>query len=223
MGPLGSIEFTIVESSNELQIAYGRHAGWIEGILAPALVLPLFVVGWFWQKPGLILAAGGLIVILITRWAWNHASLLRVLPDRLITSVYLWNQTETALSDIQTMQWLRCEMFVEGGDPDGLYISCAGGCKCVLPLVSKEQAKAATDPISRRFPKYPVDVPVSGSRWFEAPPDMTAITLPGPSERDTKVKPSSGCVVANLDTTRKREVSGYECQPHFGPQTLYAG
>jgi hypothetical protein len=54
-------------------------------------------------------------------------------------------------------------MFVENGDPDGIYVACAGRCKCVLPLVSKEQAKAATDAISRRFPTYPVNVPVPGS------------------------------------------------------------
>ena len=96
---------------------------------------------------------------------------------------------ETVLTDIETVQWLRGEMFVENGDPDGLYVSCAGRGKCVLPFVSKEQAKAATDAISRRFPKYPVNVPVPGSLWFKAPPDMTSFTLPGPNEAaDTKLK-----------------------------------
>jgi len=189
MGPLGALEFTIVELPDELQIKRVRHAGWIERILAPAVVPALMVIGWFWQKPVLIVGASGLLMLLIFRWAWGHPSVLRVLPDRLITSVYLWNTMETALTDIDTMQWLRGEMFVENGDPDGLYVSCAGRCKCVLPLVSKEQAKAATDAISRRFPKYPVNVPVPGSLWFKEPPDMTASTLPGPNEAaDTKLK-----------------------------------
>jgi len=189
MGPLGALEFTIVELPDELQIKRVRHAGWIERILAPALVPALMVIGWFWQKPVLIVGASGLLMLLIFRWAWGRPSVLRVLPDRLITSVYLWNTMETALADIDTMQWLRGEMFVENGDPDGLYVSCAGRCKCVLPLVSKEQAKAATDAISRRFPKYPVNVPAPGSLCFKEPPDMTASTLPGPNEAaDTKLK-----------------------------------
>jgi len=86
------------------------------------------------------------------------------------------------------MQWLRGEIFVENGDPDGLYVSCAGRCKCVLPLISKQQAMAATDAITRKFPKYSIDVPVPGSLWFEAPPDMTAFTLPTPAELDANKK-----------------------------------
>ena len=188
MRPLGSVEFTIEELPTELRIRYLRHAGWVERILALAAVPLLVVIGWFWQKPSLIVAASGLLMLLIFRWAWGHPSTLRVLPDRLITSVYLWNQTETTLSDIQSMQWLRAEIFVEGGDPDGLYVSCAGRCKCVLPLISKQQAKAATDAITQKFPKYPIDVPVPGSLWFEAPSDMTAFTLPSPAELDANKK-----------------------------------
>lgn len=186
MRPLGSVEFTIEELPFELQIRRFRQAGWVERFLAPAAVPPLFVVGWFWQKPGLIVAGAGLIFVLIFLWAWNHASVLRVLPDKLITSVFLWNQTETALSDVQSMQWLRGEIFVENGDPDGLYVSCAGRCKCVLPLISQIQGKAATDAISRKFPNYPINAPVPGSLWFEAPPDMTAYTLPSRAEFDRR-------------------------------------
>jgi hypothetical protein len=188
MRPFGSLEFTIQELPTELWISRLRHAGWIERILAPAVVPPLVAIGWFWQEPLLIVAASGLIGLLIFRWSWGHPSTLRVLSGRLITSVYLWNQTETALSDIATMQWLRGEIFVENGDPDGLYVSCAGRCKCVLPLISKQQAMAATDAITRKFPKYSIDVPVPGSLWFEAPPDMTAFTLPTPAELDANKK-----------------------------------
>jgi hypothetical protein len=166
MKPFGSVEFTIQELPSELRIRHLRHAGWIERFLAPAMVPLLGMMGWFWQKPSLIVTASGLVMLLIIRWAWDHPSTLRVLPDRLITSVYLWNQTETALSDIQSMQWLRGEIFVENGDPDGLYVSSQGRCKCVLPSVSQKQGKAATDAISRKFPKYPINVPVPGSLWF---------------------------------------------------------
>ena len=103
MRPFGSLEFTIQELPTELWISRLRHAGWIERILAPAVVPPLVAIGWFWQEPLLIVAASGLIGLLIFRWSWGHPSTLRVLSDRLITSVYLWNQTETALSDIATM------------------------------------------------------------------------------------------------------------------------
>ena len=137
MRPFGSVEFSIEELPSELRIRHFRQAGWVERILVPTAVPLLGVVGWFWQKPSLVLAPGGVLTLLIFRWAWGHPSTLRVLPDRLITSVYLWNQTETTLSDIQSMQWLRAEIFVEAGDPDGLYVSCAGRCKCVLPLMSK--------------------------------------------------------------------------------------
>ena len=188
MRPLGSVEFTIEELPSELQIRRLRHASWVERFLVPAAVPPLFVIGWFWQKPGLIMAGGGLIILLIFFWAWNHPSVLRVLSDRLITSVYLWNQTETALSDIQSVQWLRGEIFVENGEPDGLYVSCAGRCKCILPLVSQKEAKAATDAIMRKFPKYPIDVPVPGSLWFEMPPDMTAFALPSHTGLDANKK-----------------------------------
>jgi len=101
-------------------------------------------------------------MILIFSWAWGHPRTLRVLSDRLITTAYLWNQTETSLSDIETVQWLRGEIFVENGDPDGLYVSCAGRCKCVLPLISKQEAKVATDSIRRKFLEYPIEVPVPG-------------------------------------------------------------
>jgi hypothetical protein len=47
---------------------------------------------------------------------------------------------------------------------------------------------AATDAITRKFPKYSIDVPVPGSLWFEAPPDMTAFTLPTPAELDANKK-----------------------------------
>ena len=188
MGPFGSVKFTIEELPSELQIRRSQNPGWIERFLAPAAVLPLFVIGWFWQKPVLIVAASGLILLLVINWAWNHPSVLRVLPDRLITSVYLWNQTETAISDIQSMRWLRGEIFVENADPDGLYVLCAGRCKCVLPLVSRKQAKAATDAISRKFPKYPINVAVLGSLGFEAPPEMTAFTFPSHAEIDANEK-----------------------------------
>jgi hypothetical protein len=188
MGPFRAVEFSIVELPDELQIRRVRHAGWIERILAPAVVPALMGIGWLWQKPSLIVGASVLLMLLIVAWAWGHPSVLRVLPDRLITSAFLWNTMETALSDIETVQWLRGEMFVENGDPDGLYISCAGRCKCVLPFVSEEQAEAATDAISRRFPKYPVKVPVPGSFRFEGPPDLTAFTLRGPTEPDTNEK-----------------------------------
>jgi len=104
MGPFGSVEFTIQELPTELRISRLRHAAWIERILAPAVVPPLVAIGWFWQEPLLIVAASGLVGLLIFRWSWGHPSTLRVLSGRLITSVYLWNQTETALSDIATMQ-----------------------------------------------------------------------------------------------------------------------
>ncbi|MGA8739666.1 MAG: hypothetical protein WB561_00605, partial [Terracidiphilus sp.] len=107
-----------------------------------------------------------MFIVLLIRWAWGHPSVLRVLSDRLITSAYLWNSAETALSSIETMQWLRADVWSGDGDdsgPQGLYISCAGRCKCILPLVSEEQAKTATDAISRKFPKYPINVPVPGS------------------------------------------------------------
>jgi hypothetical protein len=174
MEPLGSDEFSIEELPAELKIRYGHHAGWIERILAPLVVPALIAAGWFLQKPLLILGGSGLILILIFRWAWGHQSVLRVLPDRLIASSYLQNPAETALSDIQSMKWLRRDVLEKYSGPQGLYISCARLSKCVLPLVSEEQAKAATDAITRKFPKYPVNVPVPGSDYFEAPLDLTA-------------------------------------------------
>lgn len=133
------------------------------------------VMGWLWQKPFLVVSASGLFVILIVRWAWGHQSVLRVLPDRLISSVYLWNLTETALSDIETMEWLRGDFWSDPGTPHGIYISCAGRSKCVLPFVSKEQAKAATDAIFRKFPAYPINVPIP-------------FTLPNPADLDPNKK-----------------------------------
>ena len=129
MRPFGSVEFSIEELPAELQVRYVRHAGWIERILARAAVPALMAIGWFWQKPFLVAGAGGGFVVLLIRWAWGHQSVLRVLPDRLVTSAYLWNSTETALSSIETMQWLRADVWSGDGDDngrEGLYISCAG-------------------------------------------------------------------------------------------------
>jgi hypothetical protein len=188
MNPFGSVEFSIEELPAELRIRYARRAGWIERILAPAAVPVLMMVGWFWQKPSLIVLSGGLFAILIVRWAWSHQSVLRIMPDRLVTSVYLWNSSETSLADIETMQWLRGDVWSENGEPDGLYVSCAGRSKCVLPLICREQAKAATDAISRRFPAYPINVSIPGSLLFETPPDMTAFMLPSTAELDPDKK-----------------------------------
>jgi hypothetical protein len=188
MRPLGSVEFTVDERDSEVQVRSFRRAGWVERFLAPAAVPPLFVIGWFWQKPELIAAGGGLIMLLLFLWAWGHPSELRVLPDRLITSVYLWKQTETTLSEIQSMQWLRGEIFVENGDPDGLYVLSSGRYKCVLPLISQKQAKVAIDAISQKFPNYPINVPVPGSQWFDVPLDRTAYTLPSQAELDANKK-----------------------------------
>ncbi len=168
MRPLGSLEFSIVELPDELQIRRVRHAGWVERILAPAVVLALMVIGWFWQKPFLIVGATGLIMLLIFRWAWGHPSVLRVLPDRLIASSYFSNPKETPLSHIETIRWLHRDSWHDGAGPEGLYISNTGRRECILPLVSEEQARFATDAISRQFPRYPVNVPIPGSIWFEA-------------------------------------------------------
>ena len=176
MKPLGSVEFTIEELPDKLQIRYARHAGWIERIVAPAVVASSMVIGWFWEKPVLIAGASGLIFMLLIRWAWGHESILRILPDRLIASSYLRNTMETSLSNVETIRWLRQYSPGDGvGVGEGLYISRAGRPECILPLVSEEQARAVTEAISRRFPEYPVNVPIRGSIWFEAPPDMTEL------------------------------------------------
>jgi hypothetical protein len=188
MEPLGSEEFSIEELPAELKIRYGRHAGWVERILAPIAVPVLIAAGWFWQKPFPVLVGSGLIMVLTFRWAWGHQSVLRVLPDRLIASSYLQNSAEIALSEIESMKWLRRDALRRHSGPQGLYISYAGRSQCVLPLVSEEQAKAATDAISRKFPKYPVNVPVPGSDYFEAPLDLSAFTLPSQAELDSNEK-----------------------------------
>lgn len=194
MAPFGSLQFNIVELRGELQIRYTRHTGWVERILAPMLVPILAMIGWFCQKPFLIVSAGVLLMFVIVRWGWGHWRVLRVLPDRLISSADVWKNREFKLSNIETIQWLRADVWTENGEPEGLYISCSGRAKCVLPL-TKEQAKAVTDAISRKFSNYPVNVPVPGSLWFEAPPDMTAFTLPAPLSLQT-IRDSSAVSVA---------------------------
>ncbi len=165
MTALGSVELNIDELPGELRIRYSRHAGWIERIVAPAAVATFMVIGWFWKEPALIVGASGLLVLLIARWAWDHESVLRIFPDRLIASSYLSNSTETLLEDVESIQWLR--RWSDEGGPDGLYISCAGRPKCILPLIPKEQASVVTDAISRRFPGYPINLPITGSIWFD--------------------------------------------------------
>jgi hypothetical protein len=178
MKPLGSVEFTIEELPDKLQIRYARHAGWIERIVAPVVVASSMVIGWFWQKPVLIAGASGLIILLILRWAWGHESVLRIFPERLIASSYLLDTIETSLSSVQTIRWLSQNSWDGEGVGEGLYISRAGLPECILPFASKEQAKAITDAISRLFPHYPVNKPIPGSIWFEELPDMTAFTIP---------------------------------------------
>ncbi|HTW80461.1 MAG TPA: hypothetical protein VME23_13015 [Terracidiphilus sp.] len=156
MSPLGSIEFNIEQLPYELRIRYVRHAGWIERILAPAAAPALMAIGWFWQRPVMIVGAGGLAMLLIIRWAWGHESVLRVLPDRLVTSVYLWNPTETVLGTIESLYWFHPDLWEKHVGPTGLYVLCAGRGKCVLPLISEKQADAAIKAISIRFPNYPV-------------------------------------------------------------------
>lgn len=167
MTALGSVELNIDELPGELQIRYSRHAGWIERIVAPAAVPILMVTGWFLQKPALILVASFLLVLLILRWAWGKESILRIFPDRLIASSYLSNSTETLLANVESIQWLGRWGGEGDGGPDGLYISCAGKPKCILPFISKERASAVIDAIFRRFPAYPINLPIPGSIWFD--------------------------------------------------------
>lgn len=171
MEPFGSIEFDIEDLSTEVRIRYARRSGWVERILAPIAIPILVALGWFLVKPILVLAASGLTIILIVRWAWAHPSELRVLPDRLIATSYLTNPMEIPLSEIESIKWLPRDVLVKYSGPCGIYVSCASGPKCVLPMVAKEQAKAATDAISKRFPAYPIGAAVPGSTWFEAPLD----------------------------------------------------
>jgi hypothetical protein len=126
MKPLGSVEFSIEELPDKLQIQYARHAGWIERIVAPVVVASSMVIGWFWQKPVLIAGASALAILLIVHWAWGHESVLRIFPDRLIASSYLRNTIETSLSNVETIRWLREYSSDDGGVVEGLYISRAG-------------------------------------------------------------------------------------------------
>jgi hypothetical protein len=183
MKPLGSVEFSIEELPDKLQIRYARRAGWIERIVAPAIVASSILIGWFWQNPVLIVGASGLILLLILRWAWGHESVLRIFPDRLIASSYFRNTMETTLSNVETIRWLRQDSS-EGGVQEGLHISRAGRPECILPFVSEEQARSVTEAISRKFPEYPINVPIRGSIWFEAPPDMTAFTIQSRTDLD---------------------------------------
>ena len=141
MEPFGSDEFSIEEVPAELKIRYGRHAGWIERILAPVAVPALIAAGWLWQKPLPILGGAGLIMILIFRWAWGHQSVLRVLSDRLIASSYLQSPAETALSEIKSMKWLRRDVLEKYSGPQGLYISCAGRSNAFFRLSQKNRQK----------------------------------------------------------------------------------
>jgi len=156
MTPFGSIEFTIEELLSEVRIRRLRHPGWIEQIVAPVLVPLLVLIGWYGQFPSLIVAASFLTMSLIYGWAWKHSSTLRVLPDRLIASAYLWNKWEGALSDLHTIQWRSGAVFDENSGPSGLYVSCRGRSRCVLPHVSEEQARIAMHAILRKFPNYPM-------------------------------------------------------------------
>ena len=185
MKPLGSVEFSIEVLPDKLQIRYARHAGWIERIVAPVVVASSMVIGWFWQKPVLIAGASGLTIFLIMHWAHGHESVLRIFPDRLTASSYLRNTMEASLSNVETIRWLRQYSSEGGGSQEGLYISRAGRPECILPLVSEEQARAVTEAISRKFPEYPVNVPIPGSIWFEAPPDMTAFTIQRRTDPDS--------------------------------------
>lgn len=157
MKALGSVEFTIEELPGELQIRCVRHAGWLGRILAPAAVPIFAIIGWFWQRPVLIIGAGGMAVLLMAGWARSRERLLRILPDRLVTSAYHRNSTETALSEIRGMQWQPGDpWWREFGKPAGLYVACAGRWECVFPLVSKDYASAAMEAITRKFPAFRV-------------------------------------------------------------------
>jgi len=104
-------------------------------------------------------------------------------------SSYFQDEKETLLTDVETIRWLgRYAPWINPGRQEGLYISCRGRGECILPLVTKEQARVVTSAISRKFPEYPVDVPIPGSAWFDALPDMTAFKMPSSTDLDPDKK-----------------------------------
>ena len=103
MTSFGSVEFNIEELSDRLLIRYARRAGWIERILAPALVPVLAWIGSIRQEPGPVIGAAVLLLFLVVRWTRGHESALQILPDRLIYSSYFQDEKETLLADVETI------------------------------------------------------------------------------------------------------------------------
>ena len=166
MTPLGSIEFSIEELPDELRIRYSRHAGWIERIVAPAAVPALMTIGWLRQQPVSIIGASVLFISLLVSWLAARERVLQVVADRLIASSYFSDEIEILRSNIEGIEWVGFGWFAEGRGPDGLYVRCAGRRTCIFP-VTEEKARAVLNTISRRFPKYPIDIP--GSHWWDSP------------------------------------------------------
>jgi hypothetical protein len=172
----GSVEFKIEELPSELRIRWVRHAGWIDWILAPAVPV-LMMIGWSFQEPVFIAVGGGLFIPVICLWGLNHAKVLRVFSDRLIYSNYIREPKEILLADVEVIRWRTWSSWNESAPPDGLYISRGGRLECILGIGQK-QARAVTNAISRKFPEFPVDLPVPGAAWFDELPDLSDFKAP---------------------------------------------
>jgi len=179
MTMFGSVEFTIEELPGELRIRYGRHAGWIDWILASAVPV-LVTIGWFLQEPVLIAVGGGLSVLVFALWGRNYGNALRVFPDRLVYSNFARDPREILLADVASIRWRTWSGWDENTPSDGLYISYSGRLECLLPLGS-ERARAVISAIYRKFPQWPVDVP-AGAAWFDELPDITDFKTPGDTD-----------------------------------------
>ena len=166
MSAFGHTELTTNELPDELQFRVDTEPGWFPPLLFVLLCFALPLVAWKASPPGdrlvLSLLALGFAVFMgfvtATKWENVATTKLSVTSQNIVatgnfTGSFLSNSQKTITVQVSEVRKIGYQM---GGEdtPSGLYVSCGFfKNKCVLPGLNRQQAKAVTEAIQRRFPE----------------------------------------------------------------------
>ena len=157
MPAFSSTTLKIEDLGSEFQFTVTRKSGWVGlavayGLIATAITYGVLSQRYFFLMFGVVGAAATLV-----NWVKGPVTVLRVSDSRVLATGNLerWSDSDFEISadQVKSIGWSY------GGQQgnSGLFVShglMGLGGTCVLPGLSKEQARQVTDAIALKFPRY---------------------------------------------------------------------
>jgi hypothetical protein len=163
MRVFGHVEITTVDLPDELQFRMVREYGVFNVIFQAALTIYVLWWVWKWQADsvmGLVPSLFAVIIILglLANWFHGRTTTLRVTSRELVATGNL-NRMLTTEVRVAAYEMEAIGYHMGGEDePSGLCTKRGWKHTCLLPGVSRKQARMITDAISLKFPQtYYVD------------------------------------------------------------------